>query len=174
MKKYITLTNIPITPTLSPSKLRAEIISASVQQTKQPGYRIALLRKSVAVRTGLCFGDLHLAGGDGQSFLNICHPVLEVIQHLVSHYMIADSSRNWSEKHLNIKYLASCTPEGYWNIPAKITSKMCVLPFLPPSNECLQQVLSHSLQLWLASSSILTNTKQIAQVSFVIKMVFVW
>ena len=165
MKKYITMTDIPITPTLSPSKLRPTIINAAIQQTKQPVYRIALLRKTMAVRTGLCFSDLHLASGDEQALLNLCHPTLQVLQHLICHHMIADSGKNWSEKHLNIKYMASCTPEGYWNIPTKISSKMCLLPFLPLSDECLQQILSQSLQLWLASSSILTNTKQIAHVS---------
>jgi len=166
MKKYITLTDIPITPTLSPGKLHERIIQASIHQTKQSAYRVAILRKSLAMRTGLCFSDLHLASSDGHSILNACCPTLQVIQHLVSHYTIFDSNKNWSEKHLNINYLASCTPEGYWNLPAKLTSKMCLLPFLPPSDEFLQQIVSHNLQMWLATSSILTNTKQIAQVIF--------
>ena len=166
MKKYITLTDITVTPTLSPGKLHEKIIQASIQQTKQPAYRVAVLRRSSAMRTGLCFDDIHLTSSDDIALLNTCCPTLQVIQHLVSHYIIYDSNKNWSEKHLNINYLASCTPEGYWNLPVKLTSKMCLLPFLPPSDEFLQQILSHNLQLWLATSSILTNTKQIAQVKY--------
>ncbi len=168
MKKYITLTDIAITPSLSASNLQAMIIQAVVQQKKQASYKIAVLQKSLAARTGLCFSDLHLANADQQSFLNSCHPVHEVLQHLICHHMIADSSRNWSEKHLSIHYLASCTPEGYWNLPVTLTGEMCLLPFFPPSDKCLQQILTQSFRVWLSSSSVLTDTKLTAQVSVII------
>lgn len=167
MKRHLSVSRIGITQTLTSIQLQANILDRLAQQLKQHGQRMVLPKRSTTLATGLYLDDLHLAHLDDQTSLNVSSPLLETIRYLLYHRKIADPLRRWYENNLNFKYLASCTPEGYWRLPIRLVKSMCLLPFLPPSDKCLHQVFSQSLQLWLtsfSSSSVLWNAKQIANV----------
>lgn len=166
MERHVSVSRIAITPFLTPLQLQTSILDKLAQQNKQHRQRVALSKLSAMMPSALYLDDLHLAYPGNQLPLNSGSPLLETVQYLVYHQKIADPLRSWYGNKLNFKYLASCTPDSYWRLPVRLTRAMCLLPFFPPSDECLHQLFSRSLQLWLTSfsSSALGNAKQMAMV----------
>ena len=160
MRQHTSTHRIAVTPILTPLKLQTSILDKLALKKKHQKQKTLL---PSMMTTGLFLDNLHLAYLGNLSSSSL----LEAIRYLICHQKITEPQRDWYESNLSFNFITTCTPDSYWRLPARVTKNMCLLPFFPPSDECLHQVFLHSLQPWLASSSFsaLGNTNRIANVS---------
>lgn len=60
-----------------------------------------------------------------------------------------DATRNYQHDLHNVRYIASCEPSGLRGMSSRLSSVFNLVPFLPPSEDCLQRIFSQSVLLWL-------------------------
>ena len=76
-------------------------------------------------------------------------PVLETVRFAISQGVLLDLTRNYQHDLHSVRYIGSCTPQGFAHVVPSLGGLLNPLPLLPPSDEALQQVFSRSVLLWL-------------------------
>ncbi len=174
LKTRLSITPLPINHIQTPKQLQTSILQKLAQQEKKSGHRIAGSSKRTLQKIAFFLDDIHKAPNlstslethaEESSASSNSSPILELIRYMLCHHKFIDFSRT-REHLLNCRFVASSTPGEYWRLPVRFTRNMCRLPFLPPSDECLHQVFSNNLLIWLQnfSSTSLGDPQQVANV----------
>lgn len=150
------LTRLQITHTLTPAALQAAVLDRVVQLERRAGQKLSGKKSSTLAISQKCvfyLDDLHLArgydSGDGLLSAKSSSPLIEAVRYAASQGSLPDYSRNYQHDLHNIRYIASCTPSGFSRVSSRLARTFHPVPFLPPSAECLQQIFSRNVLIWL-------------------------
>ena len=88
-------------------------------------------------------------GSSCSSQTDVAAPVLETVRFAASQEVLFDFTRNFQHHLHSVRYIGSCTPRGFSHVVPSLGGLLNPLPFLPLSDEALQQVFSRSTLLWL-------------------------
>ena len=135
------------------------------------GQRLIGSRKATPQRCTFYFDDLHLASCPQQKGgAQLTSPVLEMINFAATQESLMDLTRNYQHHLHNVRYIASCTPSGLPRIPSQFHRSFNPVPFIPPSDECLHQIFSKSVLLWLQQfkESAIGDPEHLAEVSLLL------
>lgn len=171
VKSRLSVSQLPINHLSTPVQLQSNVLEKLSQLEKKSGQRWpGGSSKKSQHRSVFFLDDIHLApessasvhvgqppGGSGLD----C-PLTELVRYMLSHRRLTDFARA-CEHLLSPRFMATCTPEAYWRLPVRLTRGVCRLPFLPPSDQCLHQIFSSNINLWLEGFPV-HDTNQVAQV----------
>lgn len=173
IKSRLSVSGFPVNHLSTPVQLQGNLLEKLSQLEKRSGQRyLAAGSRKSQNRNVFFLDDIHLApesstldhvGGPVGAFTDLQYPLLELLRYMLSHRRLPDFGR--AIQHLlSPRFIATATPEAYWRLPVRLTRGLCRLPFLPPSDQCLHQILSSNIKLWLEDFPI-QDTDQVAQVS---------
>lgn len=164
LSNRLSISRLPVNHLLTPVNLQSNMIEKLTQIEKKSGQRGS--RKS-SDRNVFFLDDVHLASKStlavSASQTDSGGPLLELIRYMLCQHKLRDFTRTY-EHLLSFRFVATTTPEDYWRLPTRLSRTMCRLPFLPPSDECLHQIFSRSISLWLEAFP-LQDATQVANVS---------
>ena len=86
---------------------------------------------------------------DVQSLLYWIGVVAVTFIYLLPQDSLLDATRNYQHDLHNVKYIASCVPSALMRMSPQLLSLFNLVPFLYPSDDCLQCIFSKSVLLWL-------------------------
>ncbi len=148
------LTRLPVTHTLTAAALQGAILDKVAQLERRVGQKLSGKKSSTVAISQKCvffLDDLHLARGNDEALClaKSARPVVEVLRYAASQGSLPDYSRNYQHDLHNVRYIASCTPIGFSRLSSRLGGTFHPILFLPPSDECLQQIFSRSVLVWL-------------------------
>ena len=165
LRSRLAISKLPIHGLVTSAQLQTLIIDKLTILEKKSGQRLLGGSKKAQYRNVFFLDDLHstlkLSASDGDD--EVSSPVLELLRYMLGHGKLSNFMRT-CEHLLNSRFVTVTTPGDYWRLPIRMTRAVCRMPFLPPSDQCLHQIFSRSLSLWLDEFP-LQDTEEVADVS---------
>ncbi len=164
LRSRLAISRLPTNGLLTPIQLQTNIVEKLTLLEKKSGQRLFGGSKKSQFRNVFFLDNLHstLTLSDTDTDGDVPSPILELMRYMLCHCKLTNFMRT-CEQLLNSRFFAISTPGDYWRLPIRMTRTMCRVPFLPPSDECLHQIFSRSLNLWLEEFP-LQDSSQVADV----------
>ena len=164
LKSRLSIIRIPITCIETPLCLQSSILTKLAQEEKKTGQKLVGSSRRLQRKVAFVLDDIHLAPKYDSTAVTSCtSPILELVTFMVSNHKLVDFARG-CDHILNSRFAVITTPGDYWRLPTRLTRKLCRLPFFPPSDECLHQVFSRSIELWLQAFPSIGDVDQVINV----------
>ena len=149
LQSRLPITTLQITSALTAAQLQEKFLARLSAIEKRSGHRYSYKQSSKCI---FFLDDVHLANSSSvscDSSMVKTSTVLELTSFVVAHHQLFDYSRDYSHTLNEVRFISSCTPEEFWRLPIKFLRSFNSVPFLPPSDDCLKQIFSNSVLLWL-------------------------
>lgn len=147
LQSRLPITRLQITPALTPYQMQDKILSQLGIIEKRAGQRFS--QRHSTSKCIFYLDDIHLAHRTTTWSMTKRSTLLELVRFTTTHHQLHDYSRNYLHTLNEAKFISSCTPDEYWRLPVEFSRAFNPVPFLPPSNECLRQIFSRNVLLWL-------------------------
>ena len=150
LQSRLPITALQITSPLTAVQLQEKFLNRLSAIEKRAGHRFS--HKHSSNKCIFFLDDVHLANSTSGGCDNHevkSSAVLELTHFVATHHQLFDYSRDYLHTLNEVRFISSCTPEEFWRLPIKFSRAFNSVPFLPPSDDCLKQIFSSSVLLWL-------------------------